>query len=556
MGDAAAPLEAARDAFGRRDWAAALEAYRTARTLGELSADDWFAVADSAWWQGLIDESLEAWEEAYRLYVQRAQPGRAAMSAMYLAAHSSERGDVAAGSGWMSRMQRLLLDAEEGPEHGYPAYFEIFSAMGSGDLEGAVAAARRMQEMGRRFGDSNLLALGVVGEGRAMIKQGRVAEGLALLDESMLAALSDELHPLWTGAVYCHLMDACRELGEVRRAREWTHAAARWCDKLPDAALYRGICRVHRAQVLAVGGAWDEAEQEATRACADVLHLHVGTVAEGHYEIGEIRRLRGDLSGAEEAFKRAHELGRDPQPGLALVRLAQGRLDVAAASIRSALEARTADQLARAQLCAAQVEIALAAGDMDTARAASEELQATASAYGSSGLGAAARQAQGAVLLDQGRATEALPTLRAACRLWQELDAKYNAAKTRVLLARSYVALEDTDAAALELDAACGTFDRLGAALDTQIVGQLQGRSVLPGGLTEREAEVLRLVASGQTNRQIASVLFISEKTVHRHLSNIFAKLGISSRTAATAYAFEHGLAPTGMGRNTHFSEG
>lgn len=552
MADLAQCLNVARDAFARGDWGAAFEAFQAARALGDLPADDWFALADSAWWLGLVDESLNAWEEAYRLYLRGAQPRRAAMSAMYLAAHSSERGDVATGSGWMSRMQRLLHDAPEGAEHGYPLYFETFAAMGSGELEGAADSARRMQEMGRRFDDPNLVALGVVGEGRAMIKQGRVAEGLALLDESMLAALSDELHPVWTGAVYCHLMDACRELAELRRASEWTHAAERWCDKIPDAALYRGICRVHRAQVLAVHGAWDQAEQEASRACADVIHLHVGTVAEGHYEIGEIRRLRGDLSGAEEAFKRAHELGRDPQPGLALVRLAQGRLDAAAVSIRSAVEGQTMDRLARAQLRVAQVEIALATGDMETALAASEDLQETASAYGSSGLEAAARQAKGAVLLAHGQAAEALITLRAACRLWQELDAKYNAAKTRILLAEAYEALEDNDAVALELDAACGAFERLGAAVDVQIVGRLQGRSVLPGGLTEREAEVLRLVAAGKKNREIASVLFISEKTVHRHLSNIFAKLGISSRTAATAYAFENGLVPTGMGRNTH----
>ena len=542
MADAPDLVDVARDAFAHRDWAAALDAFRAARTLGTLSADDWFALADAAWWQGAIDESLDAWGEAYRRYLQAGQPRRAAMSALFVAAHSKERGDVASASGWMGRAQRLLRDVPEAAEHGYPIYFEVFAAMAGGDLDRALASARTMQEMGRRFDDPNLAALGVLAEGRAAIKQGRVREGLALLDEAMLAALSDELHPLWTGAVYCHLMDACRELAEVRRAGEWTQAAARWCEELPDAALYRGICRVHRAQVLQLQGAWDQAEREAARACADVVHLHVGTVAEGHYEIGEIRRLRGDLDGAEEAFKRAHELGRDPQPGLALVRLAQGRLDVAAASIRSALAASKSDRLARAQLCTAQVEIALAAGDLETACAASEELQATASAFGSSGLEAAARQAKGAVLLAHGRADEALPTLRAACRLWQELDAKYHAAKTRLLLAAAYGALDDNDAAALELDAACVVFDGLGAQLDARRVADIQRRSTLPGGLTEREAEVLRLLAGGKSNREIAALLFLSEKTVARHLSNIFTKLGISSRTAATAYAFEHRL--------------
>jgi DNA-binding NarL/FixJ family response regulator len=339
-------------------------------------------------------------------------------------------------------------------------------------------------------------------------------------------------------------MDACRELGEVRRAVEWTDAAERWCEKLPDAGLYRGICRVHRAQVLQLQGAWDQAEREATHACADVVRLHLGTVAAGHYEIGEIRRLRGDLAGAEEAFRRAHELGHDAQPGLALVRLARGQAGAAAASIRAALAARAGDQLGRAELCAAQVEIALAAGAADTARAASDELAATAAAYTSSGSTAAARQARGAMLLAAGNAKEALTTLRSACRLWQELDAKHRAAKTRVLLARAYQGLDDEDAAQLELDAACAVFERLGAALDIALVAELQGRSELPGGLTEREAEVLRLVATGRSNRDIAAALFISERTVHRHLSNIFAKLGVTSRTAATAYAFEHDLVP------------
>lgn len=544
MSDAAEALEAARDAFGRQNWAVAFESFQAARHLGDLSADDWFTLADSAWWLGEIDASLEAWERAHHRYLKAGQFRQAAMSAMFVAAHSMERGDEAAGSGWMSRMDRLLRDEPEGRKHGYPLYFEMFQAMGSGDLEGAIASAQRMQRIGRRFDDPNLVAVGLVGEGRAMIKQGRVSDGMALLDDSMLAALSDELHPLWVGAIYCHLMDACRELADLHRANEWTRAAARWCERLPDTALYRGICRVHRAQVLQVQGAWDQAEREAGRACADVIHMHPGTVAEGHYEIGKIRRLRGDLSGAEEAFKRAHELGRDPQPGLAMVRLAQGQTDSAAALIRSALTAQPTDRLARAQLRAAQVEVALAAGDLETARQASEELQATASAYESSGLEAAARQARGAVLWAEGEAAEAVKVLRSACRLWQELDAKHSAARTRVLLDQAYRALGDEDAAQLEFDAACAVFERLGAALDCRNVGDLQGRSALPGGLTEREVEVLRLVAAGSSNREIALVLFISERTVHRHLANIFTKLGVTSRTAATAYAFQNDLVP------------
>lgn len=338
--DAGEPLTAARDAFQRQDWQAAFESFAaTARAGGELSADDWFAQADSAWWIGEIDAALSAWEEAHRLYVESGRPLPAAMAAMFIAAHSMERGDAAAGSGWMSRMHRLLHDQPESAEHGYPIYFEVFAAMGAGDLDGAIGSARRMHELGDRFDDRDLRAIALVGEGRALIKQGRVADGMALLDESMLAALTERLHPVWAGAIYCHLMDACHELADLRRAGEWTDAAARWCERLADAALYRGICRVHRAQVLQVQGDWEQAEREATRACAGVVRLHPGTVAEGHYEIGEIRRLRGDLAGAEQAFKRSRELGRDPQPGLARVRLAQGRVDSATASISAALAA-------------------------------------------------------------------------------------------------------------------------------------------------------------------------------------------------------------------------
>jgi DNA-binding NarL/FixJ family response regulator len=543
MTDTISPIEAAQDAFRRHDWARARDRFDAARRAGLLDADGLFALAEAAWWLGEMDESLAAFEQAYRQHLQAGRPLRAAMAAMFLGARFSERGDLAVGSGWMSRMRRLLHDQPEGPEHGYTLYFEIFEAMAGGDLDGAVAHARRMQALGRRFDDPNLVGVGVLGEGRARLRQGQVADGMALLDEAMLAALSDELEPLWAGAIYCHLMDACNQLADLRRAGEWTQATARWCERFPEAVLYRGLCRVHRAQVLQVRGAWEHAEREASRASSDLPGVHVGTVAEAHYQVGEIRRLRGEATRAEEAFKRAHQLGRDPQPGLALLRLAQGRADAAAASIRAALAGESQDRLRRARLCAAQVEIALVAGDRDAAHAAGEELAATAAIYGSSGLEVASRQARGAVLLADGRPAQALPALRSACQLWQELDAPYDAARTRLLLAQAYRALGDEDAADLELDAAGLVFDRLGAALDARAVAGLRARPALPGGLTAREAEVLRLVAAGKSNREIAALLVLSDKTVARHLSNIFAKLGLSSRTAATAYAFEHGLA-------------
>jgi DNA-binding NarL/FixJ family response regulator len=540
--DAATVLEAAREAYRRHDWAGARDRFSAVRAAGGLAAGDLDALADAAWWLGEFDEASAVLEEAYRRHLDDGRPRLAAMAAIGVAVNHFLRGDGVVGSGWLGRAQRLLRDEPEQVEHGYLLYLELEGAL-EGDPAAVVAVAGRVRDIGRRHGDPNLAAAGDLFEGRALVKQGRVAEGMALLDEAMLAVLSGELRPEWAGNIYCHLMAAFHELADVRRAAEWTEATGRWLAGLPAAVLFTGICRVHRSQVLQRKGAWAQAEREAALVCQDLADLHVAGAAEGHYQLGELHRLRGDLDGAEEAYRQAHGLGRDPQPGLALLRLAQGRAAAASASIRAALTAVTHDRLARARLCAAQVEIAVAAGDAATAGRACDELVKTASTYGSSGLEAAALQARGTVLLAGGRAEAALPTLRAACRRWQELDAPYDAARVRLLLAGTYQALGDADAALLELDAAEVVFERLGATLDAGEVAARRGRPALPGGLTGREAEVLALVAAGRSNREIAEALVLSPKTVARHLSNIFAKLGVSSRTQAAAYAFEHGLA-------------
>jgi ATP/maltotriose-dependent transcriptional regulator MalT len=535
-------LESARQAFAAYDWIEAYETFAAVSDRDVFQAGDLQAWAQSAWWLGRIEACLDAFEGAYHRFLDAEEPLHAAMSAFYLALHSSGRGDAAQGSGWMARARRLIADEPESAPYGYVLYLDTFSALGSGDLDEAMGRAREMEELGQRLGDQDLAALGVLGRGRALVKGGQVSEGMSLLDEAMLEAVSGRLDPAWAGAIYCHLMDVCHELADVRRAAEWTDATNRWCEAIPDTNLYPGICRVHRAQVMQIQGDWDLAESEASRACSDMLGVHVGTAAGGQYELGEIRRLRGDLAGAEAAFKQAHELGRDPQPGLALVRLAQGRVDIAVASIRAALGATT-DHLARARICVAQVEIALAAGDLDTAQAATSELEHTAETYSSPGLQAAAKEARGAVLLAQGLAQEALVHLREACRRWQEIEAPYEAAKTRILLADTYLALEDDDAAIRELDAADAVFRRLGADGDVRRVADRRSGATLPAGLTARELEVLRLVSAGRSNREIAAELYLSERTVHRHVSNIFAKLDVSTRAAATAFAYERGLA-------------
>ena len=478
-------------------------------------------------------------EEAYHLYLEASNNRRAAFRAFDIAYAHFLKGNETVGRGWISRAERLLAAEPDCPEQGYLLYFSVETALDGG--EATLARALQVQEVGRRHGDRNLVAAGTVAAGRVLIKLGRAPEGVALLDEGMLEASSPQMSPIWAGNVYCHLMAACYELGDIRRAAAWTLSTSEWCDQIAPAVLFKGICRVHRAQVMQTRGQWALAQDEAERVCQDVAHIHVGVVAEAHYQIGEIRRLRGELDEAEQAYGEGHRLGREPQPGLALLRLAQGRIDTAAALIRTALTG-VGDRLARAPLLAAQVEIALAGGDEATATTAAAELDGIASVYRSSGLQAVARRVQGAVLLAAGRTEEALSTLRLACTGWTELEAPYDCAKVRVLLARAYQRLGDAESANRELDAAQSAFQALGAALDAKAV-DAERRAALPNGLTEREAQVLALVATGSTNREIAEALFLSPKTVARHVSNIFAKAGVTTRTGAARFAFDHGIA-------------
>ena len=528
-------LAEAEELRRRRDWPAAYDAYAA---VPERTPEVVEGLAESAWWLGRMDEAIRGYTEAHRLHLDASDLEAAARAAVLLSIHTRLVGDAAQSAGWVGRAQRVLEELPECAAHGYPLYLATAALTGT-DLEAAEASARRMQDLGRRHDDPTLVALGVYYEGRVRIKQARVAEGLALLDEAMLAALSDELGPLWTGAIYCGLMDACNELRDLKRASEWTEATRRWSDPLPLASLYPGICRVHRAQVLQSRGAWAEAEQEALGACEDMAGVDVFAVADAYYEVGEVRRLRGDLAGAEQAYHQAHDHGRDPQPGIALLRLAQGRVPEALASIAAALAPGTGSRLERAPRHAAQVDIALAAGELDLAEASALEVAQTAEAFDSAGLRADAHRCGGAVMLARGRTMEALGALRMALNEWKQLDVPYEVARTRLLLAQAYAACGDTDAAGREDAAAQLCFDTLGVVV---------ARSGAPAGLTDREVEVIRLLASGKSNKEIADQLFLSPKTVARHLSNIFTKTGAGSRAAATAYAYDHGL----MGRSTH----
>ncbi|HSL11275.1 MAG TPA: LuxR C-terminal-related transcriptional regulator [Actinomycetota bacterium] len=531
----------ARDAYARRDWTTARDRFLTARERTGLTVDDVNALADAAWWIGDMDAALEHSEEVYRRCLQGDRPAEAAMSALGIGYLLFLRGDDVAGSGWISRAQRLLRDEPERVEHGYLRYLDVEGGLERHDAPAVLAAATEVQAFGKRFGDPNLVTLGILGEGRGLIRLGRVREGVALLDEAALSLRSDELLPEWAGNLYCHLVAACAELGDVRRASDWTDALTAWCERMSPAAVFTGICRVHRAQLMHLRGGWEMAEEEALRVCRELDGIHAATVAESWYALGEIRRLRGDHDGARAAYERARELGRDPQPGVAMLSVAEGHVSVAAAAIRSALSATT-EPLARARLLPAQVEIAIEAGDRSTAAAACDELATVASAFASSGLEASARHARGALTLAEGAPAEALGILLDAIRRWQHVDAPYEVARARVLAARAYAELGDEGSSRAELEAADRGFARLGAGEAGRGRGVPHLTAAAPGGLSEREVEVLRLVASGRTNRDVARTLVISEKTVARHLSNIFAKLGVASRTEAAAYAFERGI--------------
>ena len=538
-------LERAQAAYGRRDWAAAREAFGAAADAGGLGAEDRFALARCCWWLGDLVAGARHLEEAHRVALDQGDPGTAAYIALELGFVTLLRGDEPVGSGWIGRAARLAEPLPEGPIHGYLAIaLEVEPGLASGAADEVLDAARRVQDLGRRHGDPTLVAAGLISEGRARVQAGEVTEGLALVDEAMVAVLADEVEDIIAGNLYCTTIEICRELGDLRRMVRWTEAFQGWLDTGPSTGMFAGDCRVHRVQLFLLHGDWDDAEEEATRACEQLADVSTINAAEAWYELGELRRCRGDLHGAEEAYEIAHRLGVDPQPGLALLRLAQGRTAAAATAIHAALLAAGQDRVRRVALRAAQVEIAVAGSKLDVAQEACEELAEFAAGAVGPALVAQAATARGRVALAEERPDQAVGPLREAARTWLELDVPYQAARTGVLLARAYTALGDREAADRELAAAAPVFARLGAQLDMAQIAELRGAEPRPGGLSDRELEVLRLVAEGRSNPEIAEALVISRRTVARHLSNIFTKLRVTSRTQAARFAFDHGLLP------------
>jgi DNA-binding CsgD family transcriptional regulator len=508
-----------------------------------VGAEDLELLATSAYMLGRDDEWMSLLERAHHVYVDAGESRRAASCAGWIGTNLALRGEVGGATGWFARAQRLLDSyGRDCPERGWMLLPVMYQHEVAGDLAAAAAAAAAALEIGQRFGDADLFALAAHGQGYMLMKQGRVKEGLGLLDEAMVAVTTGELSPIPTGLVYCGVILACQEVYELGRAREWTAALTRWCADQPDLVAFTGRCLVHRAEIMQLEGAWPEALEEARRAGHRFAETRNSNAGLALYRQGELYRLQGEFEAAEAAYRDASRSGWEPQPGLAQLRLAQGRKDAAAAAIRRAA-GEIAEPLKRAGLLAAYAEIMLAVHDLDDARNACRELGEIAGSYESGMLAAMVEQTRGALDLAGGEARPALVSLRSAWRLWHELDAPYEAARARVLVGRACRALGDNDAAAMELEAARGVFETLGAAPDLRYVNSLTRSAAREGsGLTPRELEVLRLLAAGRSNRAIAEALVISEHTVARHVQNIFAKLDVSSRTAAGAFAFEHGL--------------
>jgi DNA-binding CsgD family transcriptional regulator len=541
------PLDVARgrELCQQRAWLEAYEALRRADKEHGLSLEDLWRLGWCASLSGQEAAGFAVLERIYQHELEGGSAAQAARAAFWLGFRMLHMGEVSRANAWLSRAERAL-EKLGAPcvESGYLELPRVRRLFYAGDYAAALEAATRACDVAERFSDADLASFARNLQGRTMIRMGEVEAGLKLHDEAMLAATTGELSPAVTGLVYCSAIASCENVYAIDRLREWTVSLREWCAAQPQLIPFAGECLVHRAEILTLTGDWSEALQEAERA-RDVLQKSYGPRATGAalYLQGDIQRLRGEVAAADELFREASQAGFDPQPGLSLLRLAQGKADVALQALRRAATAAT-DPLLKARLLPALVEAALGASLVEDAAAAAQGLGEIAEKYDSDVLRAQALCALAAVDLAQGRAEAALGGLRRAFEIWQKLAVPYWAARTRLQLSRAYQAVGDSEGSSLELEAARSSLEELGATLD---LAAIEGLAPPParaeaGGLSARELEVLRLVASGKTNKLIAQQLCLSEKTIDRHVSNILAKLNVPSRAAATAFAYEHKL--------------
>jgi class 3 adenylate cyclase len=476
-------LEAGRDAARKRAWREAYDLLSRASAEEALGAEDLELLAESAWWTGRLEEAIDFRERAYAAYVESGEPRHAALLAMMISGDYGKKGAGSVAGGWLSRAARLLENEPEGAEHGHLALAHGTGAVMMGQLEAAQESLARAREIATRYGDRNLEAMAMVFQGATLVMSGQPSEGLAILDEVTARAVSGELEPLATGMVYCVTIHSCQTLGDCGRAAEWTTQANRWCDRL-DVSGFPGACRVHRAEIMRLQGNWDRAEEQAVQACDELGPYFNLITSAGFHEIGEIRRRRGDFAQAEDAYRKANELGHPTgaQPGLALLRLAQGKIDSAAAAIRRALESEGLDPLTRAHLLPAQIEISLSAGELARARTAATELEEIADQYRIDGVRTPHMEGTLQLALGQIRLAEkdldgAMSAFKAARSTWEKVGAPYETAQARMLLGVAYQGEGDEHSARDEIEAAKGSFERLGAALDTQRATELLGET-------------------------------------------------------------------------------
>jgi DNA-binding CsgD family transcriptional regulator/tetratricopeptide (TPR) repeat protein len=541
MDDALPP---AREAFAARSWAQAYQMLAAADAESALDADDLVRWGMAAYLIGSDGESVAILNRAHQSCLAHDDPPGAARCAFWIGFQLINKGDTAQASGWFARGHHILASTpSECAEQGLLLIPVALQNLFAGDAATALEIFGQAAEIGDRFRDANLSALASLGRGQALLRLERTAEGLTVLDEVMVSVIADEVDAMVAGLVYCAVIGSCNEVFDLHRAQEWTEALTRWCAGQPGLIPYRGQCLVHRAEVLQLHGSWTEALAEAERARDQLLNApDEGAVGMAYAFLGDLHRLTGDFETADADYRDASRRGHPPQPGLARLLLAQGQTPAAAKMIQRVLDDEP-DPVLRCRLLPAYVDVVLEAGEVSAARGAADELAKAAERLDSPMLRAMANYAIGAVTLAEGDARSACEVLRQAWKTWQYLEVPYETARTRVLIAQSCRAVGDDEGAEMEMDAARWAFERLGAEPDlASLTAPPANSSPAQEMLTGRELEVLTLVATGKTNRLIAAELVISEKTVARHVSNVFLKLGVSSRSAATAYAYQHDL--------------
>lgn len=544
--DQVARQRSAQEAVARGEWVDAYAVLTEAGPGTSLEPEDLERLALAAHMTGHGQESEDAWTRAHHAWLSRGEVPRAVRCVFWLAIELVLGGQWARSTGWVARARRLLAAEAPGQvEEGYLLAVEGLRASLADESETARTTCERALEYATRFQDPELATFALVGVGESLVRLGRPGEGVRLLDEAMVAVTAGEVSPVITGLAYCAVISACHEIFDLRRAREWTERLSAWCADQQEVVPYRGVCMIHRVEILRLNGDWNAALDEAEHACRWLLaQPALQSPDAAFYQIGEVHRLRGEYADAERAYREAGRLGHPAEPGLALLLLATGETGAAERAVGTALDALGDDAQSRCRLLPAYVEIMLAAGRTEQARAAASELRAAAGALPGPLLSALAGHAEGAVLLAQGESGRAQAVLAPAAAAFRALGMPYEAARARLLIGLACREAGDEVTARLEIGAATDAFRELGAAPDVLRTEGLARRAAghTAGLLTARELEVLRHVAAGESNRAVAKDLRLSEKTVARHLSNIFGKLGVTSRSAATAYAHTHRL--------------